>query len=119
MSQYLVSRITKEKKSQILKKQNNKCAKKPYSRIDGLQNYKCILWKNNGSGKFKKNDVVFVKIDGEILALCRSCYSELVNRDNDSSNTSDSDSATESCSYEEIRKVPVRGKSIAKGKAQQ
>ena len=78
--------ITKIMEKKILKNQDNKCAKKPYSRIDGLMNYQCLLWKKN-KGKFDNNQYVIIKKNNKeknsednLIAICETCHSVLKNR---------------------------------------
>lgn len=73
--------ITKYIEKKIILNQDNKCARKPYSRIKGLMNYNCRLWKKErNKGQFIDIDYNFVKINGGLIALCNSCYRVLVNR---------------------------------------
>lgn len=73
--------ITKYMEKKFLIDQNNKCARKPYTHIEGLMNYNCRLWKcKRNKGKFDGGNYNFVKIGGECMALCNSCYNVLLNR---------------------------------------
>jgi hypothetical protein len=98
--------ISKYMQNKIIKEQENKCARKPYSRIDGLQNYHCLLWKKTRSkGVFIDKNYVFYKNDDNIIvALCNNCSKVLENRikksisdpisDSNSDSNSDSEDVT-------------------------
>jgi len=84
----VIPRIDQKMKDRIIKKQNNKCARKPYYHIDGLMNYNCKLWKKTtNKGKFINNNYVIIKIhnnkkniESNLLALCDTCFHTLKNR---------------------------------------
>src|SRR5436190_1228694 len=63
--------ISKKQIKDILKKQDNKCAKKPYSRIKYLEKHSCPSWKNN-------IDIIksyhIIKSQNNHIALCTSCF---------------------------------------------
>lgn len=69
--------------NKILKKQNNRCARKPYFVIDGLENYSCLLWKRKtNKGKFVDEEYIIYNngITDEKIALCKKCSKVLENR---------------------------------------
>jgi hypothetical protein len=79
--------ISKNIESKVITNQGNKCAKKPYSRITGLNKHNCVLWKNKGTGKFVDKQYVLIKknYNGDVnaenlIALCPECFKILMNR---------------------------------------
>src|SRR5258706_12715875 len=101
MNKVITPNISKEKKLQVIKKQNNKCAKKPYSRVKGLEGHKCPLWnKMNKNGKFNNDDYIIIKINANekstldnLIALCNKCY-EVLTKIESSDYTSSDESIT-------------------------
>jgi hypothetical protein len=79
---YIPKKITKIIKDAVITNQNNKCAKKPYSRINGLEGYSCVSWKRkNDRGTLYKGEIYFIKknknkkpTEDNLLALCEKCY---------------------------------------------
>jgi len=92
--------IHKEKRKQVLVNQNNQCAKKPYSRISGLEGYKCPLWqRKTKQGKLDLTNYKIIKLDSDsgneienLVALCMNCYKVLVKRTENNSDESESES---------------------------
>lgn len=66
----------------ILKKQNNKCYRKPYTTVEGLEKYSCKLWKNkNLKGSILNDKYKIIKInpagainENNLMILCEKCY---------------------------------------------
>src|SRR5580692_11808554 len=84
----IVPHISGNKKHDVVHKQDGKCAKKPYSRISGLEGYKCPLWKKKTKqGTFEDNNYKIIKIDPDgknildnLIALCDQCFNVMVRR---------------------------------------
>ena len=84
ITEIMVISVPKKMEEKIIKNQQNKCARKPYSSIPWLQNYHCLLWKNknkNIKGTFYKKQYVIIKkdINGDVvtknlIALCDRCF---------------------------------------------
>src|SRR5271154_666673 len=80
--------ISKYLENKVIKNQYNKCAKRPYSRINGLEKYHCRLWKGkNGEGTFIAKDYTIIKVNNHepvaaynLIALCESCFKVLQKR---------------------------------------
>lgn len=99
----IIPNISTRIENEVIKKQDNKCARKPYNVVNGLENYQCILWKaNHNKGTFINKNYVIYKIDpigdksvSNLIALCEQCFKVLQNRAN-RNNTAKSDDSSDS-----------------------
>ena len=81
--------VSKAVKKTVLLKQNHTCIRKPYSKtkIQGLEKYTCILWKNHKQ-PILMTDYIIIKKDpnltsiksDNLIALCKQCFRVLKNR---------------------------------------
>jgi hypothetical protein len=84
----MIPNISKYLENKVVKNQSNKCARKPYSRISGLENYHCTLWKKRTKrGIFIDKNYCIIKNDNRgtdtadnLIALCSQCFKVLQNR---------------------------------------
>jgi len=108
MDKLVKPRISDSLKKKIAKNQDCKCARKPYSRIPGLEKHSCCSWaRKYDEGKFY-NKYVIIKLDSSkknteenLIALCIDCYDVLCKRYNRSQMYSDSEESEESGSDSE------------------
>lgn len=113
-NQIIAPKITPYMRKQVLLQQNYKCARKPYSRIKGLEGYHCRLWRKKGSvkGSIEYSPYVIIKIDNNrkstknnLIALCKCCYNVLIKRKYahtyDSQSTTDDESSCDDLSSDD------------------
>lgn len=83
----MVRKLTESIKKHIVNKQHYKCANKPGANLKGLENYKCLLWKETDLGLKGIFDEAGYEIDhineycitrndsdDNLQALCKSCH---------------------------------------------
>lgn len=101
-SSIIIPNIPTHIENSVIKKQHNKCARKPYYMVNGLENYNCILWKKNkNKGTFINKQYTIYKKDpsgdatiSNLIALCDQCFKVLQNRTNRNNNIAKSDSSS-------------------------
>lgn len=110
--------ITEKVENKIISQQKNKCARKPYHTIIGLEKYNCLLWKNKkNKGKFVNKEYVIIKKDitdkdissNNLIALCNQCYSVLNDR---SKNKISSEESSELSDPKIINEYPEKYKIV-------